>query len=539
MRGRIILLSFMPLLALVSGCPAGETADSTAPAAVSDLVVVTHSMSSGSVILIWTAVADDGLEGDAAFSYEVRRHSLPIDNQNWDSAQLCLQVWIPANPGTREVHETGGLTPGTTYYFALKVMDEAGNASGISNSSGAQACILQDTFPPNGITDLAAQTGSSAGTVQLSWTASGDDSGQGTAAGYEVKYSESPITDANFSFAVEFPQSWTPLPAGQHEMRVLGGLTYGKNYHFAIRVRDEVPNVSFTSNCASAAAGGAWTVSYTHPQAALFHGIWGSSGSDVFAVGTGGLIMHFDGTTWTQMASPVAQDLYCVWGSGPSDVHAGGAAGTMLHYDGMAWTTVPSGTAGVISSISGSGASNAYAVGWDGVNLHWDGQSWSSFGSVYYLESAWCAPDGSVVAVGGICSVTIHINKVMRGTASAWFEDINVPSCDLSGVWGSSLTDVYAVGSACRLSPSKPNMVRFDGVQWTPIRRSSATLHDVWGFSAKSVYAVGAAGTVCHFDGTSWTQTASGIAHDLYCVWGSASSGVFAGGTGGIISQLK
>ena len=63
--------------------------------------------------------------------------------------------------------------------------------------------------------------------------------------------------------------------------------------------------------------------------------MWGSSGSDVFAVGEDGTILHYDGSGWSAMSSGTTNELYGVWGSSGSDVFAVGDGGTILHYDGM------------------------------------------------------------------------------------------------------------------------------------------------------------------------------------------------------------
>jgi hypothetical protein len=62
--------------------------------------------------------------------------------------------------------------------------------------------------------------------------------------------------------------------------------------------------------------------------------VWGSSGSDIFAVGDHGTILHYDGTAWSTMTSGMTDWLYGVWGSSDSDVFAVGYNGTTLHYGG-------------------------------------------------------------------------------------------------------------------------------------------------------------------------------------------------------------
>jgi hypothetical protein len=44
----------------------------------------------------------------------------------------------------------------------------------------------------------------------------------------------------------------------------------------------------------------AWTSMESGTTATLY-GVWGSTGTDVFAVGTVGSILHYDGSIWTEM----------------------------------------------------------------------------------------------------------------------------------------------------------------------------------------------------------------------------------------------
>ena len=66
-------------------------------------------------------------------------------------------------------------------------------------------------------------------------------------------------------------------------------------------------------------------------------GVWGSSPSDVFAVGEAdveqpGLILHYDGATWSLMYGWAPNSLIGVWGSSSTDVFAVGRNGEILHY---------------------------------------------------------------------------------------------------------------------------------------------------------------------------------------------------------------
>ncbi len=87
----------------------------------------------------------------------------------------------------------------------------------------------------------------------------------------------------------------------------------------------------------------------------FLYSVWGSSGSDVFAVGDYGTILHYDGSTWSSIPSGTTNYLLGIWGSSGSDVFVVGDHGTILHYDGTlppVTTTVPTTTTVSSTTIS-------------------------------------------------------------------------------------------------------------------------------------------------------------------------------------------
>lgn len=97
--------------------------------------------------------------------------------------------------------------------------------------------------------------------------------------------------------------------------------------------------------------------------------VWGSSSSDVFAVGPSGVV-HYDGSDWTPMSAPSAV-LHDVWGSSGSDVFSVGEAGTILHFNGRAWTEMASDTDRMLSGLWGSSGSDVFAVGENATVVHY------------------------------------------------------------------------------------------------------------------------------------------------------------------------
>ena len=118
--------------------------DTTAPAAVSDLATGTPTPSS--ITLTWTAPGDDGSIGIAT-SYDIRYSTSAINEGNWASATQVTGEPTPAGAGTVQNMVVSGLSPSTTYYFAIKTSDEVPNTSAISNSPSGTTWAVDTTAP--------------------------------------------------------------------------------------------------------------------------------------------------------------------------------------------------------------------------------------------------------------------------------------------------------------------------------------------------------------------------------------------------------
>ena len=84
--------------------------------------------------------------------------------------------------------------------------------------------------------------------VSLSWTAPGDDSTTGTATAYDVRYSLSNITDANWGSATQVSGEPTPAAAGTVQNFEVTGLNSSTTYYLAIKASDDAGNWSGLSN---------------------------------------------------------------------------------------------------------------------------------------------------------------------------------------------------------------------------------------------------------------------------------------------------
>jgi len=86
--------------------------------------------------------------------------------------------------------------------------------------------------------------------VNLSWTAPGDDGQTGTANRYDLRYAEFAINQSNWNQATAVAGLPSPSAAGSPESFTVDGLAAGQTYYFALRTADDALNWSELSNVA-------------------------------------------------------------------------------------------------------------------------------------------------------------------------------------------------------------------------------------------------------------------------------------------------
>jgi hypothetical protein len=91
---------------------------------------------------------------------------------------------------------------------------------------------------------------------------------------------------------------------------------------------------------------------------------------EILPGGADSIILHWNGTSWAEVASPVTQTLQAVDVVAASDAWAVGDAGTILHWDGASWSTVNSPTSAGLAHVRMVSATDGWAVG-GGQVLHY------------------------------------------------------------------------------------------------------------------------------------------------------------------------
>jgi hypothetical protein len=152
--------------------------------------------------------------------------------------------------------------------LVIRTAEERPGLLGMVRTNGrlntASSIADPDLAPPATIADLVvAAPGSNS--IELSWTAPGDDGTHGTADHYEFRYSTSPIVPANFASATLVPTR-PPSVAGTIEHADVRGLAISTPYYFAVRAIDESDNLAPISNVAPGTTLGAPSIEVTPPS---------------------------------------------------------------------------------------------------------------------------------------------------------------------------------------------------------------------------------------------------------------------------------
>lgn len=267
--------------------------------------------------------------------------------------------------------------------------------------------------------------------------------------------------------------------------------------------------------------------------------------------------LHWDGTRFTEVPAPSPNIpglppscmLQAVGGSAPDDLWAAGNYSRqhpnnghigpqilLLHWDGSTWTQVPepipqftymaSSSGSRIQDIVAFASDDVWFFGWwsgdqftnaGPLALHWNGSSIqivdiaplpNSNSNWKWIDVDALSPTDfwGVAAVGG----GNYGHYVAHWNGSSWTRHANIPTLpityyDLFAVGAVAANDVWVAGSEWTLSPPSPvapYAIHWDGSTWTR-RPTNGYVREFVTFASDDVWGFGT--MVEHWDGTSWT----------------------------------
>jgi PAS domain-containing protein len=213
--------------------------------------------------------------------------------------------------------------------------------------------------------------------------------------------------------------------------------------------------------------------------------VFGVSGTDLWATGGGGTILHRDVTGQWTYADSIGLNMLDLWGASPTDIwvvgdHGGG------HWDGTTWSQQTVGNA-TLNAAWGFAANDIWVVGFSpAFATHWSGTSWTA------------APLPAAIT-------------------------------DLHAVWGAASNDVWAGGAPGEVA-------HYDGVSWSAVAvntiRSISWMH---GRAANDIWAAASYGMTLHYDGTAWSEVPTPVTEDFTAIFEVSPTAVWVVGGNGTV----
>ena len=203
-----------------------------------------------------------------------------------------------------------------------------------------------------------------------------------------------------------------------------------------------------------------------------------------WACGNNGLVLKYEGDTWTKVDTGLAKNENLL-GAAFANENEGwmvGSHGTILHYNNGIWNLETSQTEVNLNSVAVTRAKTVWVVGSGGTILTYNGVTWG------------------------------RITALATDTAGAAPTTVTE---DLNSVGLSDQNNGWAVGA-------RGTILRYDGQKWQAFAASPTTerLNSVSVISDVQAWIVGAFGTILRFNGTTWGKQGTASAGlDLFQIY--------------------
>lgn len=254
-----------------------------------------------------------------------------------------------------------------------------------------------------------------------------------------------------------------------------------------------------------------------------FSSVFGTSARDVWVVGANKFVVHFDGASWTRMEVTSTWDVFrSGWGSADEVWVLGDT--TLNHFDLGSWSSLPRPANSVPSSVWGRANHEAWIAGQAGTIERWSSTGKQGANDVpgqpaaANFRNVWGRSDNDAWAVG-------EKGRIARWSDAGWSDGPQLTESNLNAVWGDG-DSTWFVGD-------EGTFLKFDGQGWSANPRAAQQLKRLWGTSARDVWAAGR--ELMHWDGDSWQVVDRPGSDEVLGLWGSNAADIWAAGASGLL----
>ena len=184
-----------------------------------------------------------------------------------------------------------------------------------------------------------------------------------------------------------------------------------------------------------------------------------------------------------------------------------------------------------IRKLWGSSPDDLYGISYDAV-WHWNGMDWRRIyqnpmeGDLINIWGFRHDTGDLDLFVAGAHGAILHFNS----TSGHWHPMTTGVDVTLLALWGSSMENIYAVGSD-RI------VLRYDGQTWITVYGPEAALHfsSVWGSDPDHVFIAGDGAQILHCSTKECRWQDAPFHYPLADIWGRSAEDVYAAGSQGMV----
>lgn len=264
------------------------------------------------------------------------------------------------------------------------------------------------------------------------------------------------------------------------------------------------------------------------PTTADLYSVWAFAENDVWIAGSDGDLYQFDGTSWSARSGPT-EDVYQLWGASATELWEVGRLCNVSRWTGMAWTPV---------TVPGCASTSYFAVHGLSANDFWIGGAGGDLrhvvGGTFML-----VPQANNIDLWSVwpVSATETYFTGTRGTILRWngttmLDESMGGSVTISAMWGTA-GDLWIVGTGGLIYR------KLGAGAWTQVASPTTSfLYWVFGTSPTDIWAIGDAGVALHYGGEDWKLVTMPATTTLRSITRVPGGGLRMVGHGGTVLRL-